>query len=169
MGKGATVKILFLLRHAKSDWGDDSQPDFERPLNPRGDRDSKAVGAYLMQKSTKPDLILSSSATRARETTENLVTSSGLPTEVRFDQRIYEANREQLLEVIAEIESSVESVLMVGHNPGIEALLHFVTGKLEAVPTATLAKVQLKITSWRDVAARVGTLEWIVRPKEDLN
>jgi phosphohistidine phosphatase len=112
---------------------------------------------------------LSSSATRARETTENLVTSSGLPTEVRFDQRIYEANREQLLEVIAEIESSVESVLMVGHNPGIEALLHFVTGKLEAVPTATLAKVQLKITSWRDVAARVGTLEWIVRPKEDLN
>jgi phosphohistidine phosphatase len=163
------VKTLFLLRHAKSSWSDESLPDFERALNDRGNRDSEAVGTFLMQQSIKPALVLSSLATRARATTENLIKASGLQTEIRFDKRIYEASRARLLEVVSETERTVDSVLLVGHNPSTEALLQFLTKKFEPMPTAALAKVALKISNWKELADGAGILEWIVRPKDNFD
>src|SRR2546423_6386227 len=111
------MKTLFLLRHAKSSWKDESLPDFERPLNRRGKEASEQIGRYMKKELIAPELILSSPAVRARETVERVSKAAKLNVEVRFDQRIYEAGGLRLLEVVSQIENERKTVLLVGHNP----------------------------------------------------
>jgi phosphohistidine phosphatase len=85
---------------------------------------------------------------------------------VRYDERIYEATVTQLLEVIAQVDNDRTSVMLVGHNPGIEELLTVLTGEPVHVTTANLAKVEIKATKWSAGLANKGTLDWIIRPKE---
>jgi phosphohistidine phosphatase len=89
-----------------------------------------------------------------------------LNTDLRFDERIYDASGHRLLEIIRQIEKSKKTVLLVAHNPGLEEFLELLTVAVEAMPTGTLSKVTLKASDWRGVSNNGGTLEWIVRPKE---
>jgi len=159
------MKTLYLLRHAKSSWKDETLVDVERPLNGRGRRASQTVGAFLKREKIIPDLVLSSSAIRARQTTDIVVEAAKLRTDLRFDERIYEASAQKLLEVVRQIEKSKKAVLLVGHNPGLEEFLELLTGTSETMPTGTLSKVVLKLSSWAAVGDKAGALEWIVRPK----
>ena len=159
------MKTLFLLRHAKSSWKDKTLTDFERPLNSRGRKAAETMSAFFKQENVNPDLILSSCATRARQTVDILVRSARLRTDLRFDERIYEASVSRLLEVITQIEKSARSVLIVGHNPGLEELLSALTTQTETMPTAALAKISFKISHWNN-ADKGGALDWVVRPKE---
>jgi phosphohistidine phosphatase len=159
------MKTLYLLRHAKSSWKDETLVDVERPLNGRGRRASETVGAFLKREKIIPDLVLSSSAIRARQTTDIVVEAAKLRTDLRFDERIYEASAQKLLEVVRQIEKSKKAVLLVGHNPGLEEFLELLTGTSETMPTGTLSKVVLKLSSWAAVGDKAGALEWIVRPK----
>jgi phosphohistidine phosphatase len=93
------------------------------------------------------------------------VRSARLQTDLRFDERIYEASVSRLLEVITQIEKSARSVLIVGHNPGLEELLSALTTQTETMPTAALAKISFKISNWNH-AVKGGALDWVVRPKE---
>jgi phosphohistidine phosphatase len=160
------MKTLFLLRHAKSSWKDESLPDFERPLTRRGRRAAETIGHYLRSHEILPELVLSSPALRARETLDRMIKAARLSTEVRFDQRIYGATAMRLAEVVADIENDRKVALIVGHNPGIEELLLFFTGQAEQVPTGGLAKVVTKTTKWAAVGDKRASLEWLVRPKE---
>ena len=160
------MRTLFLLRHAKSSWKNKDLADFERPLNSRGRKAAETMGAYLKQESVNPELILSSCAVRARETIEIVLRSAKLKPELRFDERIYEASSARLHEVITQIDKGVQSILIVGHNPGLEELISVLTGNFEAMPTAALAKISLKISDWTNAGSKYGTLDWIVRPKE---
>jgi len=160
------MKTLYLLRHGKSSWKDEAALDVERPLNGRGRRASQTVGAFLKREGITPDLVLSSSAIRARQTTEIVMEAAKLKTDVRFDERIYEASAQRLLEVVRRIEKSKKTVLLVGHNPGLEDFLKVLTGTVELMPTATLAKVVLNVSTWADVSDKDATLEWIIKPKE---
>lgn len=160
------MKTLYLLRHAKSSWKDEALLDIERPLNARGRKAAETVGSYLKREGITPDLVLSSSAVRARETTEIVLKAARLRTDLRFDERIYEASPQRLLEVVAQIEKDKEAVLLVGHNPGIEEVIKLLTGELETMPTASLAKVALKGSEWTGAGDKGATLEWIVRPRE---
>ena len=159
------MKTLYLLRHAKSSWKDDTLLDIERPLNKRGRKSAEAVGAFLKKKKSSPNLVLCSTAIRARETTDIVTEAAGLNSPVHFDKRIYEAGSEQLLEIVRQIEKSKRAVLLVGHNPGLEEFVEFLTGTVKTMPTAALAKLALKVTDWANVKGGCGTLEWRQKAK----
>jgi len=157
---------LYLLRHAKSSWEEASQQDFERPLTNRGRKACALIGEFIEEKGIDFDLVLVSTAVRTRQTIELIKEQAKLRGEVRYDERIYEATVSQLLEVIAQVDSDRENVLLVGHNPGIEGLLALLTGQQQRVTTANFAKIKITATKWSGSLANKGTLEWIVRPKE---
>lgn len=157
---------LYFLRHAKSSWEGASQQDFERPLASRGRKACVTIGEFIQEKGIDFDLVLVSTAVRTRETIELIKERTKIRGEVRYDERIYEATVSQLLEVISQVDNDRESVLLVGHNPGIEELLALLTGEQQRVTTANLVKIKLKATNWSENLANQGTLEWIIRPKE---
>lgn len=157
---------LYLLRHAKSSWDDASQQDFERPLNNRGRKSCELIGEIIEEKGIDFDLVLVSTALRTRQTIELVKERAKLRGEVRYDERIYEASVAQLLEVIAQVDNDRKSVLLVGHNPGLEGLLTLLTGEDVRVTTANLARIKIKATKWSTNLANKGALDWIVRPKE---
>jgi phosphohistidine phosphatase len=160
------MKTLLLLRHAKAENGSAGLPDVDRTLNDRGRRDAQAVGAFIRKQNLALDLVLSSSAKRARETTDLVLASADLEVEKRYEQDLYEASPLRLVEVISQIEEERSRVLLVGHNPGMEELLRLLTDRVEQMATATLAKIDLKAASWSKVLEDKGSLDWIVKPTE---
>ncbi|MGB7925470.1 MAG: histidine phosphatase family protein [Pyrinomonadaceae bacterium] len=154
------------MRHAKSSWDDPSLRDFDRPLNNRGLKSASLIGRFMLKRKIRPGLVISSPAKRARKTAALVIKSAQLESKPRLDERIYEASAIQLLEVISQIETSAEEVLLVGHNPGMEDLLLTLTGEVRRMPTAALARVALDIERWSDARETGGQLEWLVKPKE---
>ena len=159
------MRTLYLLRHAKSSWKDVSLSDFERPLKRRGREAAQLVGERLAQEKLKNPLLICSPAVRTRETAELVLKSAKLRVEERWDQRIYEASLRDLLEVVGEIPDDKTVVILIGHNPGFEELLAFLTGESQRMPTAALAKIKFDV-SWKDIAASSGKLDWFTTPKE---
>ena len=160
------MKTLLLLRHAKSGWKDNGVRDFDRPLNQRGMKAAPAMGKLIRKRKLQPDLVLSSPAERARQTTQLVIEAAGLKTELRYDERIYEAGVARLLEIISQIDDEVNVAMLVGHNPGFEELQEALTGEAQALPTAALACIELNIEKWNKLRARTGRLEWLATPKE---
>jgi phosphohistidine phosphatase len=160
------MKTLLLLRHAKSSWKNADQPDFERPLNGRGERSAPLMGRHLRAEKIAPDLILCSPAERARQTAALFTKAAGLDAELRYDERIYEASALQLLEVVTQADEGADTVLLVGHNPGFEELLMLLTGAPRLMPTAALAKIDLSVDKWGKVKEQAGRLDWLVTPKD---
>jgi phosphohistidine phosphatase len=114
------MKTLLILRHAKSSWKDSGISDFERPLNARGKRAADLIGRFMKKKKLRPDLILSSTAARARETIGLVLESARLVVELRYDERLYLASADRLAEIVSQIEDDRSQVMIVGHNPGME-------------------------------------------------
>lgn len=160
------MKVLFLLRHAKAVPGSGSLQDFERPLNDLGRTQARRIGNYFKEKKFELDFVLSSTALRARETTELFLKAAERVTEDNYDQRIYEASRHQLFKVLAEIDQEKSSVLLVGHNPGLEELLQHLTGRFESMATGTLAKIDFEAADWIDPGKTKGHLDWLIKPAE---
>lgn len=161
------MKTLFLLRHAKSSWKDESLPDFERPLNRRGKRAAETLGRYIRTNEVSFELILSSPAVRARETVERMLKAAKLTTEVRYDQRLYGASAARLADIVSQIENERTAVMIVGHNPGLEELLSLLVGYPELTPTGALAKLTTRAAKWTALAgAGKATLEWLIKPRE---
>lgn len=160
------MKTLFLLRHAKSSWKDASLSDFERPLNERGQHAAPLIGEFMRQQKMRPDLILCSPAERASQTAALVCQAAALKAELRYDERIYAATVPRLCTIVAEIDESVEKVLLVGHNPGLEELLESLTGEVRHMPTATLSHIALNIERWIETREQCGELIKMVKPKE---
>jgi len=147
--KKAMSKELLLLRHGKSDWNIDTT-DFNRPLNKRGRRNAQLMGEWLVKKNLLPGLIISSSAKRAMTTAEIVCAAMDLPVNsIQTEKCIYQASLADLRQVLLYIPDSVQRLLLVGHNPGLEYLVRHLApsipmpddGKL--MPTATVAYLQL--------------------------
>jgi phosphohistidine phosphatase len=160
------MKTLLLLRHAKSSWKDASIRDFDRPLNQRGLKTAPVVGRLMRKRKLHPDLVLSSPAERARQTTELVLAAAGLEVEVRYDERIYEATVARLIEVVTQIDDDANMAFLVGHNPGVEEMVKSLTGEARSMPTASLVSIELDIEKWSKVRAGTGRLVWLVKPKE---
>ena len=160
------MKKLLLLRHAKSSWEDTSLPDFERPLNERGLRAAPLVGEFMRKQRLRPDMVLCSPAKRTRETIALVLETAGITTELRYDERIYEASVMRLLEIVSQIDDDKMEVMLVGHNPGMENLLERLTGETERMPTAALALITLNAEKWSEAEAQGGRLERLVKAKE---
>ena len=154
------------MRHAKSSWDNAAMSDFERPLNERGLKTAPLMGEYIRENQLQPDSIVSSPAERARQTAQLVKESAQIESEIIFNENIYEASVGRLLEVIGEQPETVKSILLVGHNPGLEGLIKFTTGETHAMPTAALAIIDLPIEKWSDVGNSEGDLRDLIRPKE---
>lgn len=161
-----TMKTIYLLRHAKSSWDNQALSDFDRPLNERGQRAAPFIGALMKERGLLPEAIFSSPALRAKTTSELVASAAGIETPIIFDDRIYAASPMRLLTLIRAIGDDIASAMIVGHNPGMEGFLWYLTGKLEPMPTATLAASELDVAKWADVTERCGNLTEIIRPKE---
>lgn len=160
------MKTLFILRHAKSSWDDADLADFDRPLNKRGLENAPLVGDMIRKNKFQIDLIISSPAERAARTANLVKQAAQIETEIRFDDRIYEASPHRLLEIASELDDKIESAMLVGHNPGLEGLLKMLTGKVESLPTAALAVVDLRIDDWKEIHIDCCDLRTVIRPKD---
>jgi len=160
------MRTLYLLRHAKTSWNDASLRDFDRPLNDRGTEAAERIGKRLASEKLNAPLVVCSPALRTRQTAEIVLSSSALRAEERFDERIYEASLRDLMEVISEIPDDKPVAILIGHNPGFEELLAFLTGETRRMPTSALAKIEFDVASWKDVKTGKGDLEWLITPKE---
>ncbi len=162
------MKKLYILRHAKSSWDQPGLADFDRALNHRGLIAAPFMGELIAIKDYLPDLIISSPAKRARQTAVIVKESSGANAELKFDERIYEASPQELRQIVSELSEEINSAMIVGHNPGIEGFINFLTGNQEPMPTAALASITLNIDKWSDLSADCGELQEIIRPKEEM-
>lgn len=160
------MKTLLLLRHAKSDWGDSSLRDFDRPLAPRGERDAPRIGKALHRRDTVPDLIISSPAARARATVEAVKQAAELDNEIKFDEAVYGASSAELLKLIRRLPGGSACAMFVGHNPGFEDLLGRLTGSHERMPTSALACIEFDLDHWDAVEDKKGRLVWLLTPKQ---
>lgn len=117
------MKLLTLLRHAKSSWQDSNQSDHDRPLNDRGLRDAPDMAQRLLEAKCTPDKILCSTAQRTRETAQHVIQAHSLPADViQFDDALYLASAGTLLEFIEHTKDTVNHLMIIGHNPGLEVL-----------------------------------------------
>ena len=160
------MKRLLLLRHAKSSWDDPNLADFDRPLNERGVAAAALIGELMAGKGYVPDEIVSSPAKRAVRTATLVKESAGFDSPIRLDDRIYEASPQTLTKVASECRNDLQSVMMVGHNPGFEGFVAVLTGTAESMPTASLAIIDLDIESWSDLMGGLGKAAEVIRPKE---
>lgn len=161
------MKTLLILRHAKSSWDNANLADHDRPLNERGKQDAPRMGRLLRDEELVPDVIITSSAERALATAEAVAVSSGYEAEITVTRRFYHADPEAYLETLRDLPDAYESALVIGHNPGLEALVEAVTGQSERMSTATLAHVRLPIIQWAELTEETeGELINLWRPRE---
>ena len=162
------MKTLLVLRHAKSSWKDPAVTAHDRPLNSRGKRDAPRIGKIIAAEEVRPDIILSSTAKRARRTAEDVSDAVGLSGKaVVLDSRLYLAEPAEIVNVVRNAGSDARCVLVVGHNPGLEVLVMRLTGHAEPLPTAAVAAVGLPMDSWRSLELKaMGQLQQVWRPRE---
>jgi phosphohistidine phosphatase len=169
------MKILTLLRHAKSTWDDPVARDFDRPLNQRGRRAAQTVGREMRAQGLAFDRIIASPAVRVIETLEEIGAGYGQALDPHYDQRLYLAPTETLLDLIQDTDDNVERLLIAGHNPGLERLVLLLTRKggdglrdeVEVkYPTATLAEISLPVEHWKEIEEGIGTLARFIRPRD---
>lgn len=160
------MRILYLLRHAKSSWKDASLSDFDRPLKQRGREAAEQMGLFLAEKKATVSALMVSPAMRTRQTLDILMQNARLGAEPQFDERIYEASLLTLVQIVNEIEDEKQSAMLVGHNPGMEEMLAFLTRETRHMPTAALARITLDCASWKEVGRGTGKLDWFITPRE---
>ncbi|WP_448006384.1 SixA phosphatase family protein [Agromyces bauzanensis] len=146
------MKTLVLVRHAKSSWDHPGLADHERPLNDRGRRDAPRMGRRLASFGLEPDLILSSTAVRALTTAELIVESLGLDADrIVADERLYATSVDGLLGVIGELDPSVGTAFVVGHNPEMTSLVHRFTDEIGQLPTCAAAEFRFEADAWDEL------------------
>lgn len=157
------ARTLILLRHAKSAWPE-GIPDAQRPLAGRGRRDAPAVGRWLREQATTIDLVLCSPAVRAVQTWDLAAAQLDARPQVRHDERLYGACAEELLGVTQQLPSQASTVILVGHNPGLEDFLELLTGSVEVLKTSAIAVMGTQ-ARWAEATARSWTLETVATPR----
>ena len=161
------MKKLLIMRHAKSCWKNSDLTDHERPLKKRGRNDAKRMGKLLKSKKITPDIIICSTAVRAQETADYVVEGMKYKNEIIFTDVLYMAEPKDILSVIIDHAKNQKTILVIGHNPGSEALLQILTGKVESLPTASIAYLTAKIDKWKDIAkCKNVKLKKLWRPKD---
>ncbi len=160
------MKTLLILRHAKSSWKDSSLTDYDRPLNKRGKQDALRMGRFVLKQGLVPDRIISSTAKRARKTATAVAKANHCEDKVELTSEFYHAGLGAYLAVLQNVPDADQRVMVVGHNPGMEALVAHLTGRMETMPTAALAHLGLPIDQWAELDYEVqGELLHLWRPK----
>ena len=166
---------LMLLRHAKSDWSRPGMPDRNRPLNARGREAAPLMAAHMLANDLVPQRALVSVATRTRETWKLITPFLHRKVETIFEARLYESSPHAILAVIKETPATVKSLLLVGHNPGLQTLGLALIGSGDGqardnlaakFPTAALAVIDFIVGPWSALRPSTGRLERFIRPRD---
>jgi phosphohistidine phosphatase len=168
------VRTLYVLRHAKSDWGDSSLRDFDRPLNSRGWKAAKAMGQEMRERGLAPDLVLVSPAVRTKETLARAEEGFGDAFNAKETPSIYLAETEALIDLVRGAPTEAGRLMVVGHNPGMhELVLALTEGPRELrddvaskFPTAALAEISFDVSDWTDITLGSGRLRSFVKLRD---
>jgi len=169
------LKTLTLLRHAKSGWDDPVSRDFDRPLNAKGKRAAETVGRTMRSLDLAFDHVVASPAVRVEQTIDGVESGYGRALSPAYDRRVYLASAGSLLDVVRETADDHATLLLIGHNPGLEDLVLLLApdepGGLrgdveEKYPTATLAGLTFAVDAWGDIVEGAGTLTRLIRPRD---
>ncbi len=167
------MKTLTLLRHAKSGWDDPVARDFDRPLNPKGQRAATMMGRYLKAEGLAFDHVLASPAVRVVETLAQVATGYGSDLAPHWDPRLYLASAASLLDLVHALPAGADTALFSGHNPGLEELVLLLSGGNalrdsveKKYPTASLAEMRFDVADWADVKPGKGELVRFTRPRD---
>ncbi len=144
------MKILTLVRHAKSDWKDTTLSDKQRPLNRRGKRDAPEMGKRMVDHGIRPSLIISSPAIRAWRTAKIIAKEIGYPAEfLQREESLYLASLDELLDAVVAQDNGFNSLMVVAHNPGMTEFANFlIPGLTNNLPTAGVVSVQIEGDDW---------------------
>lgn len=168
------MRRLLLLRHAKAERAQPDSKDHERKLTDRGRADAARIGTYLLRHELAPDQILVSTSARTRETWAQVSKAIGKAPRAQFEERIYDASPQAILSVVHDASAKAGTVLLIGHNPGLQELAAslIASGDVEArrrlkeeFPTSAVAVISFAVDDWRSVHPRGGRLEHFVSPK----
>jgi phosphohistidine phosphatase len=162
------MKTLLIMRHAKSSWNNCDLADFERPLSAAGFQTAPFMGNLIYKYGIQPDLIISSPAKRAKQTAVLIKASAGIDNQIEFAEKVYEASPTTLLNVAFSIHDKSESVLLIGHNPGIESFIRFLTSEKQTMSAGSIAIIKLNIAMWSDIDENCGELDYILRPEDTM-
>jgi phosphohistidine phosphatase len=155
----ATPRTLYVLRHVKSSWDDDTLSDYDRPLAERGVRDGKRLARHLAEANIRPDIVLCSSARRAQQTLSFIAASLGAPA-VRMLDELYGADVDDVIALIHQLDDELRSVLVIGHNPCLAELAQ----TDEKFPTGALATLRWDAEHWEDVRPGEAEMVSLVEP-----
>ena len=148
------MKTLLLMRHGKSSWKDQDIPDHERPLKKKGKKDSEKMGEMLKDQHLVPDSVLSSTAKRARSTAEIVTEACKFDGEIQYLDSFYHAETSDYLDVLSHLADEVDCVLIIGHNPSLEAFVQILSNDIEALPTAAIARIELPVSNWSELGEK---------------
>jgi phosphohistidine phosphatase len=161
------MKSVLVLRHAKSSWKYPDKTDHERPLNKRGKRDAPLIGRLLKKERLVPDVIISSTAMRARATAEAIAKASGYKGDITFNRSLYASGPQAYIDVLHDLSDEYVRVLIIGHNPGLQELVEMLTGEIHLMPTCSLAHVKFRVDKWSDIDNKIkGKVAGIWRPRD---
>lgn len=166
------MKQLLLLRHAKSSHKDSTLTDFERPLSGRGRKNCKTMGKWLSDEKLTPDLVLSSTAERAKQTSLRIVKKMGLQADIiQWEPAIYDANARTLLKLLSEVPADIDTVMLVGHHEGLDSIIlrlskwADIPAEPKLLPTGAVARLEID-DNWANIKKCQGRLISITRPRE---
>jgi phosphohistidine phosphatase len=161
------MKTLFLVRHAKAGWENAQLPDFERTLTDQGRHESTAMARRLFNKGVKPELIVSSPATRALQTAEIFADRLGYPPEQILQKvGIYEGDVDTLAGIVRELPKELGTVMLFGHNPTISQFASWLTGKqVGQMETCSVVQFDMGKGRWASVKKESGKVVWAGNPK----
>ncbi len=160
--------MLYIVRHAKSSWDDAALRDFDRPLNERGKNDAPLMGRRLQKRGIAPDIMISSSAKRARSTAKRIARELNFSeTQIRFTDSLYHAEPEMILSVIHQLPDTAHSVMVFGHNPGLTDFVNqYMDVHIDNIPTCGIVAAKFNLHSWKDIGSVKGELVFFDFPKQ---
>lgn len=166
------MRRIYLLRHAKSSWDDPSLPDAERPLAPRGRKAARRMTEHLRAEGIRPEVVLCSTARRAIETLEAIRPALG-DASTETEDALYAADEDRLLSRLRDLPDAVASVMVIGHNPGLQdlGLLLAASGEdppgfREKFPTGALATLETDVERWSDLRSAQARIVGLVTPRD---
>jgi phosphohistidine phosphatase len=161
------MKTLLVMRHAESSWDAPGLQDHDRPLNSRGVHDATRIGRLLVEENLVPARIFSSTAVRTLSTTELVVGEFGVDVEVQITRNLYLASSHTYIDVLKGMGGEGNPIMVVGHNPGVSALVRVLSREYKEMTTAALAAIELDINTWSDIEGRAeGRLIGCWRPED---
>jgi phosphohistidine phosphatase len=161
------MKTLYLIRHAKSGWSVPNTSDFEREISKKGKKDIKTIGSYLSLIGVKPELILSSCALRAQQTTDLLAQKIAFDGKKHYLKELYLTGLEDILEIIYIQEESLDSMFIIGHNPQLHELANsLIDEHISKFPSLGVIAINFEIDSWSEINQQKGKIDFFIFPKQ---